>query len=258
MAARPTPTGPAADRVEGTAIEPEAGAARRAESGLATPTPAPVGVGPQLLMLGLNLVAPIAVYYTLHSGGVGNVAALSAAAIPPGLGAAVKIVRERKVDRLAVMVVASMLAAIGVSFITGSPRFVLAKDGWIMGLWGVWFLFSVRAERPAAFLFTRPILEGRKAFTVESWDSLWEQVPAFRRIWRTSTIMWGLGLMVDAVVRVTMAYTLPVAVVPGLGGALYPATFVALQVITNIYYHHAGLWTVLGARWDRSSRRFST
>jgi hypothetical protein len=206
-------------------------------------------------MLGLNLVAPIVVYYALHSTGVDNVAALSVAAIPPGLGAAVRIVRERKVDWLAVMVVASMLTAIGVSFTTGSPRFLLAKDGWLMGMWGGWFLLSVRAERPAAFLFTRPILESRKAFTVESWDSLWGRVPAFRRIWRTSTVMWGLGLLVDAVVRVTMAYTLPVAVVPGLGGALYPATFVILQVITNVYYHRAGLWTVLEARWAPSSRR---
>jgi hypothetical protein len=51
------------------------------------------------------------------------------------------------------------------------------------------------------------------------------------------------------VIRVVMSYTLPVAAVPGLGGALWPVTFVVLQVLTNTYYHFAGLNRMLGARW---------
>ncbi len=46
-----------------------------------------------------------------------------------------------------------------------------------------------------------------------------------------------------------MSYTLPVTAVPALGGALWPVTFLLLQVITNIYYHFAGLNRLLGARW---------
>jgi len=38
-------------------------------------------------------------------------------------------------------------------------------------------------------------------------------------------------------------------VVPGLSGALWPVTFVVLQVVTNIYYQFAGLNRMLGARW---------
>jgi hypothetical protein len=54
--------------------------------------------------------------------------------------------------------------------------------------------------------------------------------------------------MADAVLRVLMAYALPVDEVPGLSGALWPVTFVVLQVITNIYYHRAGLWPLLSAQ----------
>ena len=42
-----------------------------------------------------------------------------------------------------------------------------------------------------------------------------------------------------------MAYTLPVDLVPGLGGALWPVTFVVLQVITNVYFARAGFWLIL-------------
>lgn len=96
---------------------------------------------------------------------------------------------------------------------------------------------------------------------MRDWDALWDAEPRFRRIWRVSTVIWALALLADAVIRVVMSYTLPVGVVPGLGGALYPVTFVVIQIITNVYYQVAGLNRLLGARWlaargvDRGSAR---
>jgi len=216
------------------------------------PIPRVASLWRQLLTLGLDLVAPVVVFYGLRWAGVGTLVALGAGAVIPGMGAAIKIARTREVDQLALVVMATMLGSIGVSFISGNARFLLAKDGVLTGVWGAWFLLSVRSSRPAAFTFSRPLLEGRKAFTAESWDSLWERLPAFRRIWRTASVMWGLGVSADAVLRVLMAYALPVDVAPALGGLLFPVTFVVLQVITNIYYHRAGLWAVLDAPWIRS------
>ena len=34
-----------------------------------------------------------------------------------------------------------------------------------------------------------------------------------------------------------------------LGGLLWPVTFVVIQLVTNAYYHRAGLYRILGARW---------
>jgi hypothetical protein len=33
--------------------------------------------------------------------------------------------------------------------------------------------------------------------------------------------------------------------VPALGGALWPVTFVVLQVITNVYFARSGFWRIL-------------
>jgi hypothetical protein len=212
---------------------------------------APPRIGRQLLSLSVVVVAPIAVYYWLHAAGASNLVALAVGAAVPGAAAAVHLVRERTVDTVAVVVMATMVVTAGLSFVTGSTRFLLARDGWMTGLWGLWFLFSARSSRPAAFVFARPLMEGRKSFTSESWDSLWSRSPRFRRIWKVSTLMWGAGLLIDAVARVAIAYTLPVTIVPAIGGALYPATFVILQVVTNIHYHRSGLWMLLDATWQR-------
>ncbi|MGI8826434.1 MAG: VC0807 family protein [Chloroflexota bacterium] len=212
------------------------------------PSPKPLGLR-QLAIVGLSLAASTAFYYLLHRAGVSNLVALVVGAVPPILGATYKLVTQRRIDGLAVLVVTTVVVSIVLSVMSFGPRFLLAKDGLITGVAGAWFVGSVRGRRPAAFLFARPLLEGRKIFAAGSWDVVWDQEPGFRRIWRVASVMWGAGLLGDAAIRVVMAYTLPIDVVPGLGGALYPATFVVLQVVTNIYYHWAGLYRMLGARW---------
>jgi hypothetical protein len=211
----------------------------------------PQGPGRKLAAFGFDIGAPIAVYYILHGAGVSSLVALAAGAVLPALGAAWTLAARRRADGVALLVLATMVASIAVSVIAHSPRFLLAKDGLITGVWGLWFIVSVRARRPAAYTFARPLMESMPIFTARSWDVLWEAEPSFGRIWRVSTVMWGTGMLADAAIRVAMSYTLPVDVVPGLGGALWPVTFVVLQVVTNIYYQMAGLNRLLGARWQR-------
>ena len=60
----------------------------------------PVRVGGQILTLGLNLVAPIALYYGLRAAGVGIYPALIVGAVVPALGAVVKLIRRERLDFL--------------------------------------------------------------------------------------------------------------------------------------------------------------
>jgi hypothetical protein len=78
-----------------------------------------------------------------------------------------------------------------------------------------------------------------------SWDDLWARLPRFRRIWRVCTVIWGTAILADSVIRIAMAATLPIGVIPALGGALWPVTFIALQVVTNVYFGRSGFWRIL-------------
>jgi hypothetical protein len=215
-------------------------------------------------LLVLDIGAPIGLYYGLRGAGVSNLVALGAGAIVPAVGVIVQLITKRRLDGVGGVVVVSVLATIAGSLITDDTRFLLAREGFITAMWGLWFLATLRARwgplarRPAAFALARPLMEGRRAFGAVSWEELWDTEPAFRRIWRVSTVMWGVGLLVDAALRVLMSYTLPVAVVPGLGGALWPVTFIVLQVVTNVYYHRAGLYRILGAPFADARRERST
>ena len=201
----------------------------------------------QLGLALLDIGAPIGLYYGLRGAGVSNLVALGAGALVPAVGVVVQLVTRRRLDGVGGVVVISVLATIVLSLVTDDTRFLLARDGFITALWGGWFLATLRARRPAAFRLARPLMEGRRALGTASWEQLWTDEPGFRRIWRVSTIVWGVGLLADAVLRVLMSYTLPIAVVPALAGALWPVTFIAIQLVTNVYYHRAGLYRLLGA-----------
>ena len=208
--------------------------------------------------LSASVLLPLTGYYLLRLVGLEPFAALLITSAVSAVGAARQVVRSRSVLSLDAAMLLFTLAAIGQGLIHGNPRFLLAVDSGLTGLGGLWFLLTARTERPLGFVIARTLFERRfrlmsavlgrgYRLTPEPWAAVWDRSAAFRRIWRTSTVIWGVGSIADAVIRLAMAMTLPVDLVPGLNAILYPATFVALQIVTNVYYHRAGLWGILHA-----------
>ncbi|QIS18231.1 VC0807 family protein [Nocardia terpenica] len=198
-----------------------------------------------LLELLTDLVLPTVLYYVLRHAGMGMYMSLLISAAIPAAIAVVRLIRNRRVDGVALYAVTVMVLGAVISLIAGSPRFMLAREGWLTGITGLWFLVSVRfGRRPLAFLYSRPVLERRltRRGVPGDWEQLWEQLPGFRRIWRVATVLWGLALLGDAVVRVLMAYSLPVDTVPALSTPMYTVTSVVLLIVTNTYYRFAGLF----------------
>jgi hypothetical protein len=233
------------------------------EPGPAQPAPAAStrpGTSRALLTVVIDIVVPIAVFYGVRGAGGSVWLALALGAVAPAVSALAGLVRGRRPDAMGVMILATLALSAGLSLLTGSPRVLLARDGLLTAAWAAYMYLSLLARRPATFVISRPLLEGRRVYDAaqrrwvrpasRTWDELWEQVPRFRSIWRVAAIIWGTAILADAVVRLVMAYALPVGVVPALGGALWPVTFIVLQVITNVYFARAGFWRILQAGRD--------
>ncbi|GAA5190986.1 hypothetical protein GCM10023322_47360 [Rugosimonospora acidiphila] len=186
-----------------------------------------------------DVVVPVAAYYGLRWAGLGAFAALLAGAIVSGAIVLGRVLRDRRADGLAVFTLTVMLLGVGVALISGSARLLLAREAWVTGLAGLWFIGSLWTRRPLSYQFTRPMLEGRWGWP-GSWERLWSAAPRFRRMWRVSTVMWGVALLADAAARLAMAYTLPVDAVPALTTTLYAVTTGILISVTNLYYRASG------------------
>ncbi|MFI1161516.1 VC0807 family protein [Streptomyces sioyaensis] len=188
-----------------------------------------------------DVVLPVGLYYALRGAGCSELVSLLISAAAPALNTAYHIITRRKVDSVGVFVIA-ILVLVGLgSFISGSPRLTLARGGWFTGLIALWILGSVFTSRPFTYRALKALLPGKAGML----EGLWGADPRFRRIWRGLTVLWGAGLLVDAALRVIMAYTLPVDSVPALDGVLYFVTYLVLQVITHIILHKTGLFRLL-------------
>jgi len=218
-------------------------------------SPKPSRVAHALRPLVTGILAPIGLYYGIRTAGGSVWLALAIGAVVPAVSALAEIIRRRRADAMSLMMLVALAGTAALSMITGSPRALLARDGLVTAAWAAYMYASLLAQRPATFTVSRPLLEGRRVFdstahawvrpSGQSWDQLWQQVPRFRQIWRACTVIWGTAILADAVIRVIMAYTLPVGVVPALGGALWPMTFIALQIVTNIHFARSGFWRIL-------------
>jgi hypothetical protein len=225
-------------------------------TGQTTTQPAPRSprrLRPGLLWFAFDLLGPTALVYVLLWRGASLYVALLASAAVSAVSSLVSYRRGTGNQRLAPYMLALSLAGLGVALVTGSDRFLLAKESVLTAAVGCWFLGSIWTARPLAYQFARPLLEGRFGNHGPSWELLWEQEPRFRRIWRVASVMWAVATLTDAVVRVVMAYTLPVRAVPALQTGLMIATTLLMQLVTGVYYARAGLWPLVRDRGARDT-----
>lgn len=187
------------------------------------------------IRVGVGLAVPSLLFYLLRFLGSGIYLALVISTLVSAVPLLVSLVRDRRLDGLSTFFTAMLLGGLVVSALPGDTRFLLAREALMTGVTGVWFLASVRAARPLSYHFTKPLLEGRFRWPGD-WDQLWQHSPRFRRMWRVSSLLWGIGILADAVLRVVLAYTVRPDLVPALGLALYVVTVVVLNIVVTLYY----------------------
>ena len=120
----------------------------------------------------LDFLVPVAVYYVLRAAGLSAYLALLAGALASLASAGITLVRERTVNGVAAFMTTMLVLSTLVSLTAGSPRFLLARDAWLTGLTGIWFIASCWAPRPLAYHFARAVGEGRLGWPPD-WEERW-------------------------------------------------------------------------------------
>lgn len=200
-----------------------------------------------------GFVLPLAAYYGLRSLGVSVFGAVLVSTLLSAVPSAVTLLRERRLDAMSVYLTVMLVGAVLVSLVSGSTRVLLAKGALLTGVTGVWFIVSLWGRRPLAYTFSRPLAEGRLQWPAD-WDDLWDRSPRFRRMWRVSSVVWGIGGLLDAAARVVLAWTLPPDDVPVLATGLVWVTGGVLFVGTNLWYARCGVFHRGSAMYAEAGR----
>lgn len=185
---------------------------------------------------------PPLLFYLLRHFGLSIYLSLVVVAVAtaiPALYALLRPGRSRHV--MTTYISLSSVAAVALAFIPGSPQFLLARDALITAGLGIWFISTIGTKRPLAYTLTKPVLEGRFHWPGD-WETHWRTAPRFRRMWRVSTIGWGCGFLLDAGLRVVLAYSLEPDAVPAATTIMYLATNLFLMIASNAYYIASGMF----------------
>ncbi len=151
-----------------------------------------------------DIGAPLAAYNLFRSAGLSAVMALILSGVFPAIGVAVRAVMHRRVDAVGAVVLAGIVVGSVVGLITHNARMVLLEGSVPTAVFGLACLGSLRTRRPLIFSialeFNGPETDKGREFT-----SLWRH-EEFRHLFRVITAVWGVGFLIEAVVRVVIVY----------------------------------------------------
>ncbi|MFF5020186.1 VC0807 family protein [Streptomyces sp. NPDC001165] len=170
----------------------------------------------------LDVAVPLGSYYLFKDGfGMSTFAALAWSSVVPAVRTLWGLARERKVNGLAGLILVVNVVSLLLSFVSGDPRLMLAKDSGISSTVAIGILVSVRLGKPMMTAGMKPFLVKGDAAKEAAWERLMSGAVAgstdFRRKERAFSVVWGLALLAECLVRVVGAYTIPVDTMVWLG-----------------------------------------
>ncbi len=179
---------------------------------------------------------PMAAYYVLHAAGASDLIALGAGTVLSGVFVIAEIVRKRRFDPFAAVILASFALGLVLTFISGDARFVVAKDSFTTALIGAAFLGSTLAGKPLIYVSAQ---RGMSAEAAAVFRERYRTTPQMRRTLGSLSVVWGAGLCLEAALRVFLVYRLPIPTMVWLSTVMMAITFAVLIAITLMVVRRA-------------------
>ncbi len=151
-----------------------------------------------------DVAAPLAAYSLLRSAGMTAVAALLLSGVFPALVVTIGAVRNRRLDVVGALVLAGIAVGAVLGLLSHSTRPLLVGGSAPTAVFAVACLGSLRARRPLMFSFALEFT-GPDTANGREMARLWEY-EGYRRVFRVITAVWGVGFLLEAVLRVVIVY----------------------------------------------------
>lgn len=164
-----------------------------------------------------DLAASIGVYYGLRMAGVSERPALLAATLVAAGRLVWVAVRRRQVTWFAAVMLAVFGIGLLLTFIAGDARFLLLKESFVTAGVGIVFLLSAFGGRP----LTLSAAQTSQPWRADAIDRMFRERPDLRRRFFVSSIVWGVGLLIESAVRVPLVYTLSTDAMVGLSEGMF-------------------------------------
>lgn len=209
---------------------------------LTAPVAAPATVAPiaprkalldSLMPLLMDVGVPLASYYALKAAGLSTFGALAWSSLVPAVRTVWGVVRERRLNALAALMVSVNVVSLLLGLAAGDPRLLLLKDSAVSSTIGLAFLLTALRGRPMMTAALRPWLTRGETAKTAAWERLSAGSPAFRAAETRFSAVWGGALLAECAVRAVGAYTVPVETMVWAGTVILVASMVLAFVVSG-------------------------
>jgi uncharacterized membrane protein len=169
----------------------------------------------------VDVAPPLVAYYGLRAAGVSEYIALVAATVLSGLRVLYGVVKARRVDPFAAYLLLTFGLSLAVGLCTTDPKLVLVGNTFVNGLGGLIFLASCVIGTPLTQVVgDRFQAAGDEPNAADAKDR--------RRVHVQLSAMWGIGLLLEVVIRLVVIETLSVDTANGINSVI---TLVVIGVL---------------------------
>jgi hypothetical protein len=191
-------------------------------------------------------VLPLGIYFVVRSHVQTDTQALIVAGSFSAAWVLIQFVRQRRVDLVGVIVLSGF--AVGVAsaeLMGGNSYFLKVRDAFFTAIFGAVCIVTVFTHRrPALFYVGRYLTAGQDPAKVAAYDGLHE-VPTGRHTFRVLSVVWGIGLIVEAVARMALAEALPTGTFLAVSPFVTATVIGSLFAFTVIFVRRSQLETLL-------------
>jgi hypothetical protein len=177
------------------------------------------GLGPQQLIPSVRehlpsvvwgAILPLGIYFLVRSHVQTDTQALIIAGGFSAAWVVFQFVRQRRIDLVGVIVLSGFVVGVGSAELLGGNSYVLkVRDAFFTAIFGAVCIITIFTHRrPALFYVGRYLSAGQDPAKMAAYDELHE-VPIGRHAFRVLSVVWGIGLIVEAGSRMTLAELLP-------------------------------------------------
>ncbi|MEV5718156.1 VC0807 family protein [Amycolatopsis mediterranei] len=175
--------------------------------------------------LALDVGMPVAAYFVAGLAGASTYQALLIGTVVAGLRVLWVVARQRRIEPFALFLLLMFGVSLVLAFVGGDARLLLAKDAATSLLAGLVMVGSCLVGKPFACYAAERM--ARSSGRTEQFRAA-ADAPGGQAHWHRVSLVWGIALLVDALVRVAAIYLLPVDLAAGLSQVLMVAVYVGL------------------------------
>ncbi|MEU0874808.1 VC0807 family protein [Nocardia brasiliensis] len=197
-------------------------------------TVAPVSHLRLLAPIARDIAVPVGAYFVMHRLGYSDFAGLLAGTVLSGAMVLVEAIRHRRLELFSAILLSVFTFGLVTSLISGDPRMMIVKDSAGTLLIGLAFLISALVGKPLTYLAARKAAVAGGPARVAALEAVYRDNAAKRRMFAMLAVLWGAGLVAEAMIRVVLAYRLPVPTMAWLSPVLMVAVIVPLLAVTVV------------------------